>query len=283
MSDEPSDAAAGENTIAPEGQVADWACDRCGASNEPSIEFCNHCGADGRGANKRPPETKQQMRERNRQLKRERVARRLASTGLRDLGVVVRGDDVYRYSLSADWGGEPGSWLGELTGAHAEVTGGRAGRRRSGGARTADTIIATSMLGPVGLLAGASRPSTQGTAFVVFANGALHEKRISDAASLVRAQADAVRFNALAARSEQSQTKATMPADQPVVETIRELIEKFAGDESALEGATETAGPEASGSSHLADDLERLARLHESGALTDAEFQAAKIRLLGPS
>lgn len=34
----------------------------------------------------------------------------------------------------------------------------------------------------------------QGTAFIVFADGSLHEKRITDDASLVRAQADAVRF-----------------------------------------------------------------------------------------
>jgi hypothetical protein len=239
-------------------------------------------------------ETAEQMRERERKRKQERnlqrVARLNTTTALQWLGVIVRGDHVYKYSLSAEWGGEGGPSLGELAGAHAEVTGGRAGHRRSGGARAADTVVATSLLGPVGLLAGASRRGTQGTAFVVFANGTLYEKRIADAASLVRAQADAVRFNALAASSGQSQTRATVPAaladadtakaDQPVLERIHDMTEQFATGESASADGGESP-PEARGSSHLADDLERLASLHASGALTDAEFQAAKIQLLG--
>jgi Short C-terminal domain len=53
-------------------------------------------------------------------------------------------------------------------------------------------------------------------------------------------------------------------------------------------GEDPTAMPSSSGgqlsgrmSGQLADELERLAGLHASGALTDAEFQAAKGRLLG--
>ena len=34
-------------------------------------------------------------------------------------------------------------------------------------------------------------------------------------------------------------------------------------------------------SGQMIHELERLARLHDSGALTDTEFQAAKARLLG--
>jgi hypothetical protein len=54
------------------------------------------------------------------------------------------------------------------------------------------------VLGPVGLLAAASRKGFKGTAFVIFANGTLHEKQLTDSQALVKAQADAVRFNALA-------------------------------------------------------------------------------------
>jgi hypothetical protein len=43
---------------------------------------------------------------------------------------------------------------------------------------------------------------------------------------------------------------------------------------------TEPNGHHMAGNS-LVDELERLTRLREAGALTDAEFQAAKARLLG--
>jgi hypothetical protein len=41
------------------------------------------------------------------------------------------------------------------------------------------------------------------------------------------------------------------------------------------------AGGAAGRGGNLVDDLERLARLHDTGALDDAEFEAAKARLLG--
>lgn len=50
------------------------------------------------------------------------------------------------------------------------------------------------------------------------------------------------------------------------------------------DGATQLLEPlptTPNGASPLVEELERLARLHESGALTDAEFQTAKTRLLG--
>lgn len=46
-------------------------------------------------------------------------------------------------------------------------------------------------------------------------------------------------------------------------------------------GAGTNAATEASSSADTVGDLERLTQLHADGALTDAEFQAAKTRLLG--
>ena len=153
-------------------------------------------------------EAMRQQREQERQQRqavtRERAARRAATTLLPKLGVAVRDGQVYKYDFAAMTGRAEGHLLGPLAGAHAEVTGGRAGHRRSGGQRTADAVVATTLLGPVGLLAAASRKGVRGTAFVVFADSTLHEMQIADEAALVGAQADAVRFNALANRSEQA-------------------------------------------------------------------------------
>jgi hypothetical protein len=155
-------------------------------------------------------------RERGRKqaLRKKRSARITATTALRWLGVAVRDGQFYKRDFALATGREEGRLLGELAGAHAEVTGGRAGRRRSGGARTADAAAATAVLGPVGLLAGTSRKGIQGTAFVVFADGTLHEKRITDDTSLVRAQADAVRFNAMAAAADDPAAESTVTAAQ---------------------------------------------------------------------
>ncbi|WP_428834730.1 SHOCT domain-containing protein [Nonomuraea recticatena] len=45
--------------------------------------------------------------------------------------------------------------------------------------------------------------------------------------------------------------------------------------------AAPQAGPSAAPSADPLADLERLARLHDSGALSDAEFAAMKARLIG--
>jgi hypothetical protein len=149
-------------------------------------------------ARQRQQAERDQRRREKEALRHERVARRAATTTLSELGVAIRDGNVYKNEMAVALGREGGTVLGPLAGAHAEVTGGRAGHRRGGGARTADAALATAVLGPVGLLAAASRKGTRGTAFVVFSDGKLHEKAITDQASLVRAQADAVRFNALA-------------------------------------------------------------------------------------
>jgi hypothetical protein len=118
----------------------------------------------------RNKEIAEREREKKQALRRERASNRSATTTLRWLGVAVRDGQVYKNDFSVAMGKE-GRRLGDLAGARAEVTGGRAGHRRSGGARTVDAVVATSVLGPLGLLAGASRKGVQGTAFVVFADG----------------------------------------------------------------------------------------------------------------
>jgi putative oligomerization/nucleic acid binding protein len=201
----------------------------------------------------------EQDRARKQALRSERSARRGATTVLLGLGVAVRDGQVFKSDFGVVTGRGEGRCLGDLAGAHAEVTGGRSGHRRSGHARTADTLAATAVLGPVGLLAGASRTGTRGTAFIVFNDGGMNEKRINDQSSLVKAQADAVRFNALAAAHGGQVVKAA----------------------TAAQASTGPALDQQSAGSRLADELGRLAGLHASGVLTDAEFQAAKAMLLG--
>jgi hypothetical protein len=223
-------------------------------------------------AAQRAAEREAQRRERAERAT-ERRQRQAATTGLQWLGVTVRDGLVYKHSLMMDLGGQIStSPLGLLAGAHAEVVGGRAGHRRGGGARAADAAIATSLLGPVGLTAGLSRKGTKGTAFVVFANGGLHERAINDETSLVRAQADAVRFNALAAQA---------PRIDPFADATRS--ESAAGSDAVARTLPVADGDESADQhpERIADQLAKLADLHAAGALTSVEYQAAKNRLLG--
>lgn len=64
----------------------------------------------------------------------------------------------------------------------------------------------------------------------------------------------------------------TCDADVPVVGT---------GNDASPEPSLPDDDRRRPTSSQLTGELERLASLHASGALTDAEFQAAKARLLG--
>lgn len=153
---------------------------------------------------------KEQRREENRQRWQERRDRRDATIWFSNLGVAVYEGNVYQHGRNQ---GDSNSdmvakserqfsssnlkLLGPLHGAHAEVGGGKAGRRRSGNARVADTTLATAALGPFGLLAGMSRTGFQGFAVVTFADGSALEKAFTDSARLIRAQAEAVQFNAL--------------------------------------------------------------------------------------
>jgi hypothetical protein len=78
-----------------------------------------------------------------------------------------------------------------LKGAHAEVT---AGTRVH---RVAGATLGTAALGPAGALLGLSKKA-KATAFVVFEDGTVHERKLDGNAAVRGAQADAVKFNALA-------------------------------------------------------------------------------------
>jgi hypothetical protein len=206
----------------------------------------------------------QARREESARIRQERVKRAAATIWMPNLGVAIYDGNVYQHGTSQ---GGPASdrraWgerrermetklLGPLAGAKAGIVTGQVGNRRSGGARVADATLSAAVLGPVGLLAGAySRPRTGGLASVTFPGGGVWQKVIPDPASLMRAQAEAVRFNALAASSQ--------PAD------------------GTASGPAEGSGQQAAG---VAAQLERLAALHASGALDDDEFRAAKARII---
>ena len=72
-------------------------------------------------------------RARKQALRSERAARRNATTSLAWLGVAVRDGQVYKNDFTMVTGRDEGRRLGDLAGARAEVTGGGAGHRRSGG------------------------------------------------------------------------------------------------------------------------------------------------------
>ena len=68
----------------------------------------------------------------------------------------------------------------------------------------------------------------------------------------------------------------------PTQEQIKQayaMAERFMGTD--LDGDGKVAGGAAAGQSDVVDQLERLAKLHETGALTDEEFAAEKKKLIG--
>ena len=79
---------------------------------------------------------------------------------------------------------------------------------------------------------------------ITFADGTVREKEFKDKPSLLKAQGEAVRFNAMAVEA----------------------------------SPKEVTGSSGSG---VAVELERLAALHASGALDDEEFRRAKARIIG--
>jgi hypothetical protein len=110
-----------------------------------------------------------------------------ARTDLRGLGVRIEGDQV-----STLPGLTRSRHLGPLKGAHAEVT---AGTRRH---RIGAAAVAAPLSLGAGLLIGLTKKS-KATAFVVFADGTVHERKLDGASMISSAQRDVVRFNALAA------------------------------------------------------------------------------------
>jgi hypothetical protein len=180
-----------------------------------------------------------------------------------NLGVAIRDGNVYQHGADRGDGYDALAQrerrgravmelLAPLAGAHAEVLAGKTEkRRRTGAERAGDVAALAPAVGPFALLAGFSRAGT-GVAVVTFADGNVREKGFADKPSLLKAQAEAVQFNALAASSQ--------PDDGPV---------------------SGSAGETARSGTGIAAELERLAALHASGVLDEDEFRAAKARILG--
>jgi len=102
------------------------------------------------------------------------------------LGVLVRDGQVLR-----DGSFRPRR-IGALAGARAEITDGTRPHRIG-------TALAAAPLSlGAGLLIGLTR-AAKASAFVVFADGAVHELKLSGTGKIQRAQRDVVKFNALAA------------------------------------------------------------------------------------
>lgn len=293
------------------------------------------------------------------QAKRREESRKVAAgtTWLPNLGVAVYGGNVYQHGANQSGSksdrlvwmersrGARMRLLGSLPGAHAEVISGKAGNRRSGGARTADAMLAAHLLGPVGLLAAMSRAGT-GVAVVTFADANFWQKTFADKQSLTKAHAEAVRFNALAASSQPADLIARQirvmeeaghgiahegvcpkcslpvtwdgstkvpyvhaatgqydcPPDDPSIVTgrcpkcsrpvvwyterdktpVHAATGKFEcpPDAESQEGTGVAAQLDSQEGTGVAAELERLAALHESGALDDEEFRAAKARII---
>ena len=149
-------------------------------------------------------------REEDRRTQDELVRLLAGTVWFPDLGVAVREGNVYRHGVGRNGSSSPPlayrerrgagmQLLGALAGARAEVVAGKAGSRRSGGQRAGDAAALTLLLGPVGLLAAASRAGA-GVAVVMFADGSSGPQiLLRDKPSLTKAQLAAVQFNALAA------------------------------------------------------------------------------------
>lgn len=222
----------------------DYGAIRSGPGPDGQIEYerlaaHGHAGPREQRHRLTKEERRQARRERRAGEARGRARRReqaAVTIWLPMLGVAIRDGNVYASELS--WSGPvTGRLLGPLAWAHAEVSGGVAGRRRGGDARAADAAAAVDMAGPVGLLTRVSGKRYRGVAAVAFPDGNVWKKAFTGAPALIKGQAEAVRFNILAV------------------------------------GAAPETRPAGNG---VASDLERLAALHASGVLDAEEFRQAK-------
>lgn len=108
----------------------------------------------------------------HRQMRRRALAAKMAAIHtLPGLGVRIRDEQVFK----GFW--KEGQRLGDLAGAHAEVT--TETRHHRAGAAAAASVV----LGPVGLLAGLSKKS-QASAFIVFADGSIFEHKLEGASAI---------------------------------------------------------------------------------------------------
>jgi hypothetical protein len=102
------------------------------------------------------------------------------------LGVVVRDGKVLVWSRKVI------HVLGPLASAQAGI----AGSIKTGGAGGA--VAATALFGTLGAVGSLGRRGTKPFAYVVFPDGTLHQEQLTDKRIAARAQADVLRFNALA-------------------------------------------------------------------------------------
>lgn len=173
---------------------------------------------------------------RQRTEEQQRTAERGRRVMFPGVGVSVRDGMVYKGMLTE------GHLLGELTGAQAEMTDATKAQMIRAGLASGATL--GTLIGPVALLPGMFRKS-KAVAFVVFANGIVHERKLDGNMAIRSAQRDAVKFNALAT--------ASRPPTEP----------------------SPPATPRTA-----ADRLAEVTRMHNDGLLTDEEYQAKRAEII---
>jgi hypothetical protein len=180
----------------------------------------------------------QERRERFKELQEAALQKRMLAKGLAfpGLGVRIRGGQVYPWPTL----GQPA--LGPLEGARAELTDPTKAQMVRAG--VASGLALGAVIGPLALAPGLLRKS-KAVAFVVCANGKIHEKKLDGTTAIRAAQSDAVKFNTLAG-----------PGDQPVTEPVQP--------------PSPVAG----------ERLAEVTRLHDEGLLTDEEFQAKRAEII---
>jgi Short C-terminal domain len=101
---------------------------------------------------------------------------------------------------------------------------------------------------------------------------------VPDSGDVAKQQADA-----LAAQMNQGGAGgAQVVGSGDVADLVQQLQQQYPGAEIQVEGMTpEVAGPAASAQGDRVAQLERLAKLKESGALSEQEFEREKARILG--
>jgi hypothetical protein len=124
-----------------------------------------------------------------------RGARQLPRNELPGLGVIIRADGVHPWSTSDEVGSRV---LGPLAGAQAGI----AGAVKTQGAGTA--VAAGAAFGAVGALAALGARGSKPFAYVIFPDGSLYQAALPDKYVAGCAQADVLRFNALAAQAGKS-------------------------------------------------------------------------------
>lgn len=156
------------------------------------------------GENRDPAEVEAERRERathKEQEQRERRDAKLRAGMIRDgrdrpnneflgLGIVIHGEEVLVWSTTIK------HVLGPLRGAQAGI----AGSIKTRGAGTA--VASTAAFGALGAVGALGARGSKPFAYVVFPDGTLHQNELSDKRVAARAQADVLRFNALAAKRE---------------------------------------------------------------------------------